>query len=266
MPHTGVPRIRDVHLERVSDIVGCDDELVLQDAREMKDALENGAISYPSTSVLTDFIPRDSIQKIMSRKNIERLLLTSSIGDPSQLLDKICPSLDSSSNGAGYRRILATLLLIEEEKHILDFIEHDTQDRRLPLGHNAGFLRCLRNYKHFCRNQYRVISPVLMRTQKDVLHYKLFTDDVLPVADDGASMDEENPPENGVSGDPLLSPSRLATTPSPTGSISNPREGGFGTVTWIRLHEAHVQFGNYGVSIHSCFQSMPKSITNLASD
>ncbi|KAF3004728.1 hypothetical protein E8E14_008792 [Neopestalotiopsis sp. 37M] len=185
------------------------------------------------------FVPVDEIDRIASLKSVLRELKTLGLGqdqDPNDIAHQICSvhdgisPLDGKATKTNRRRILATLALIEETAAIQDVLREGLYDWDLPLAldrTDPGQYRLARRnadgslspvafsqnwsayqLEAFSRCQWQLSSPCFeMRTHvgAKIKHYRLNAHSILPITE--------------IDGDD--------------------RQGGFSTVSKIKLHPAH---------------------------
>ena len=228
------------------------------------------------------FIPCTELVRIMRREVVIKLLPECVAGPLSEdyrmeLAEKICPSDDSLPS---YKHILATLVLIGKQGAIMDFVNHDINDNRLPLEmvlvKNSPHVLCTRdkergttdflpftqhwNKKHladFNRAQWET-EPLFFSTDGDkIVHYKCRPGEILPFVhkDTGYESGENSPITSSHSSPIDQRPGRTdtrLTKDSKTSKTSSSRtdpdmEGGYGKVFIYRLHPSQQSLKRYTV-------------------
>lgn len=185
------------------------------------------------------FVPVDEIDRIINFKSVLRELKTLTLGqdrDLNEIANQICSvhegisPFDGKETKTNRRRIFATLVLIQDTAAILEVLREGLYDWHLPLALDTtdrGYHRLARRntdgslslvsfpqkwspYQHeaFSRCQWQLSSPCFeMRTHvgAKIKHYPLSAHSILPIIE----IDGED------------------------------RQGGFSTVSKIKLHSAH---------------------------
>lgn len=190
-------------------------------------------------AIETRFVPIDEINTILDHRSVLRELQTLNLGgdhDLSALAHQICSvhegksPLDGKETKTTRRRIFATLVLIEAGRAIVEVLREGLYDWDLPLVldstdpvhsrlvkrgadgslHTVSFSKDWTPYRQsaFVSCQWQLSSPVFeMRTQvgAKIIHYRLHPHSILPITE--------------IEGEE--------------------RQGGFSSVSKIKLHPAH---------------------------
>jgi hypothetical protein len=175
------------------------------------------------------------------------------------------------SNGPKFRRVLATLLLIETEDRIKDFIDKSLTDDCLPLDEHAfSFPNWKRmNTDSFQMYQWRFIVPFFAPKPNDVNHYDLAEEHIKPWAQIS---------DGPLTSSALQEPQIVGSNLSP---ISQPQNlelgGGYGEVYKVIIHPWQHDFHNTLQSVRphplqdetqltQSFTSFPHTRTSLPSN
>lgn len=128
-------------------------------------------------TVTRSFIPDQPLSKLITKENVLSFLRT----------HKLIPEqhwISVSERVPGfYTKIFSILVLIQEGSAVLDFIENDISDGKLPLtaGHFEKFDSC--NYqKRFLEKQWEFLAPIWEKGR--YLHKILDHNAVLPILEE----------------------------------------------------------------------------------
>ncbi|KAG7290344.1 hypothetical protein NEMBOFW57_000344 [Staphylotrichum longicolle] len=210
------------------------------------------------------YLPNDSLQSILAPDAIQEIIPCIARGlsadEANELVQVICGLGEEEKKPTkSFRKILAILILIGKAGHILEFVDADVSDAKLPLcklpGDARPFQLCLagsklaiplfalwksRDIELFEDKQWETLAPFFSREvegDERVRSYKLTTQHPLPF-----DIIKENECARTASGNPSS-----AETPGD----SNPRalahfmNGAHGHVWRVTIHRAHHSLTSY---------------------
>lgn len=218
------------------------------------------------------FIPCTELVRIMREEYVARLLPECWTGQLSEqrrraLAAKICS--EASDDGVpSYKRVLATLIIIGKARSIMDFIEYEIDDSRLPLEMvlAKGSPRCLalkdsktdclpfslswtkKQLSDFNSAQWET-QPIFFSVDGDkIVHYKCRPGEIIPFVhnETGYESPEQSPTISSHSS-PLIERQNTKSTKNSKASnkTDHDMEGSYGKVFIYRLHPSQQSLKRY---------------------